>query len=45
MKGIQNRQKTVVKPRDRKPREAVNFRKVNLALARGLRAKAKRGQH
>jgi hypothetical protein len=44
MKGIQNRQKPVVEPKDRKPKESVNFRKVNLAVARKRRAKVKKAQ-
>ncbi|MGA9363156.1 MAG: hypothetical protein WBW16_02190 [Bacteroidota bacterium] len=44
MKGIQNRQKPVVEPKDRKPREPVNFRKANQALAKKWRAKAKKAQ-
>jgi len=44
MKGIPNRQKTVVVPKDRKPKEAVNFRKLNQPLAKKWRAKARKAQ-
>jgi hypothetical protein len=44
MKGIPNRQKTVVVPKDRKPKEAVNFRKVNQPLAKKWRAKVRKAQ-
>jgi hypothetical protein len=44
MKGIPNRQKIVIKPNDRRPKESVNFRKVNLEPAKKRRPKAKKVQ-
>jgi hypothetical protein len=44
MKGIQNRQKPVVKAKDRKPREVVNFRKTNRASVKKWPAKVKKAQ-
>jgi hypothetical protein len=44
MKGIQNRQKPVVEPKDRKPREVVDFRKMNRASMKKWPAKVKKAQ-
>jgi hypothetical protein len=44
MKGIQNRQKPLVKAKDRKPREVVNFRKMNRELLKNWIEKVKKIQ-
>jgi hypothetical protein len=44
MKQIQNRQKPVVQPRDRKPAEVIDLRKMNRALKRKWPTKVRKSQ-
>jgi hypothetical protein len=44
MKQIQNRQKRLVQPRERKPRESVNFKKLNRLLKKRLTERVSRNQ-
>jgi len=44
MKEIQNRQKPIVRAKDRKPRKVVNFRKMNRELLKNWIEKVKKIQ-